>query len=480
MTIIAHPHRQRFIFLRFLTDMFLIPVVVISAYSLKFKVGWIAQRIFWIHFGRIYHHAQIEPYIHALTLVVGVWLFSFYVCGMYKSFTGLMPDVDELISIVSGVTLGSILVTIASFLFNFFPESRTVLIYSWGIGIGAISIARLIISRAEKTAISRGIGVYQTAIIGNTSQAQDIAERMILFPTYRLKFSGFIADSLPDTIHFNLRRHADCLGPISDWKSILMRHQIQVLYVATHMPDPVIKEIDEFCRTKNITLNFWIDFPLRGHEKIQDFDGLPFIQSPPILPFYPLHKRIFDLICALTLLVILSPVLFGIGILIKIVSPNGPIFYTQDRKTLGDQTFGMIKFRTMVPDAETKSGPIMVDEKNESRCIKFGQFLRKTSLDELPQLFNVILGQMSLVGPRPERPFFIDQFSTSIPQFSWRHQMPGGITGWAQINGRSVLTRRPEHKIKYDLYYIRNWSFLFDIKIILKTVLVVLNREEAY
>ncbi|NBV42192.1 sugar transferase, partial [bacterium] len=138
------------------------------------------------------------------------------------------------------------------------------------------------------------------------------------------------------------------------------------------------------------------------------------------------------------------------------------------------------KFRTMVPDAEAKTGPVMVKEKNETRYIKGGQFLRRTSIDELPQLFNVLRGEMSLVGPRPERPFFVDQFTSEIPHFPLRHLVRGGITGWAQINGRSALTNRPEHKIKYDLYYIKNWSLTMDLMILLKTIRIVFAREEAY
>ena len=134
----------------------------------------------------------------------------------------------------------------------------------------------------------------------------------------------------------------------------------------------------------------------------------------------------------------------------------------------------------MIPDAEKFTGPVMVNESGDSRYIKGGQFLRQYSIDELPQLWNVLKGEMSIVGPRPERPHFVDQFEKKLPLFSKRHVVPVGITGWAQINGRSVLTRRPEQKIKYDFYYIKNWSFLFDLKIILKTVLVVFRKEESY
>ena len=140
----------------------------------------------------------------------------------------------------------------------------------------------------------------------------------------------------------------------------------------------------------------------------------------------------------------------------------------------------MIKFRSMIPNAEASTGPVMVDESGDARYIKGGQFIRQFSLDELPQFWNVLCGQMSLVGPRPERPHFVDQFSKIVPYFNERHVVPVGMSGWAQINGRSVLTRRPEHKIKYDIYYINHWSVLFDIKILIKTLFVVFSREESY
>ncbi len=133
----------------------------------------------------------------------------------------------------------------------------------------------------------------------------------------------------------------------------------------------------------------------------------------------------------------------------------------------------------MIHNAEN-FGPMMVNEAGDSRYIFGGRFLRKYSLDELPQFINVWLGDMSIVGPRPERPFFVEQFKEKYPFYGLRHKVKAGITGWAQINGRSTLTRRPDHKARYDLYYIKNWSFLLDIKIILRTFFVVLKGEEAY
>jgi exopolysaccharide biosynthesis polyprenyl glycosylphosphotransferase len=215
---------------------------------------------------------------------------------------------------------------------------------------------------------------------------------------------------------------------------------------------------------------------------IEDFDGLPFEVHQPLSVniYYKTIKLAFDFCFALTLLIFLSPLFLIIALLIKIASPNGPIFYVQERVGLNGKPFGMIKFRTMIPNAESKTGPVMVSTQTETRYIPCGNLLRKTSIDELPQLINILKGEMSLVGPRPERAFFVEKFKQNIPYFDLRHKVKGGITGWAQINGRSVLTNRPEHKIKYDLYYIKNWSFILDIKIIIKTIFIVLKREEAY
>ena len=176
----------------------------------------------------------------------------------------------------------------------------------------------------------------------------------------------------------------------------------------------------------------------------------------------------------------LLPVFIWIAILIKVSSPSGPVFYTQERVTRNNRVFKMIKFRTMVPNAEATTGPVMVDTKQETRYISCGQFLRKWSLDELPQLMNVLIGDMSIVGPRPERPHFVKTFSQENPYYNLRHAVKSGITGWAQINGRSVLTSRPHQKIKYDVYYCKNWSWVFDLKILCATISVVLRGEEAY
>ena len=203
---------------------------------------------------------------------------------------------------------------------------------------------------------------------------------------------------------------------------------------------------------------------------IDDLDGLPLISVRDI----SLHgwrlatKRIFDLVFSAAVMIFLSPLMLLVALLIKLES-KGPVFYTQTRVGLDGKPFAMFKFRSMRVDAEDESGPVWASE-NDPRRTRLGTILRKTSIDELPQFINVLLGDMSVVGPRPERPVFVEQFQQMIPRYAERHREKAGLTGWAQVNGLRGNTSIVE-RTKYDLYYIENWSILFDIKIILRTII---------
>jgi len=190
--------------------------------------------------------------------------------------------------------------------------------------------------------------------------------------------------------------------------------------------------------------------------------------------FYIAAKRLFEIVFCIGLFLFTLPVFVLTALAIKLESP-GPIFYRQERNGLGGKTFYVIKFRSMRVDAE-KNGPQWAD-KNDSRVTRVGQFIRKTRIDELPQLFNVLRGEMSLIGPRPERPVFTEQFEKEIPGFKKRLQVKPGLTGWAQVNGGYDIT--PKEKLALDLYYIENQSFALDLQILLKTIWVVLSGSGA-
>lgn len=469
--------------LRFLSDICLIPVIIVLAYVFKFKIGWILQNIFYIQKGVIYSHAQIEPYLQVSGLIILLWVLTFYSLGLYQNKRGLMVSVDEFIDIVKGVTIVTFEAMALTFLFRTFPESRYVLMYVWILGITILTTSRLIIYKIEMSMLMKGVGGKNAIIIGGQQLGQDLAESMIQIPNLRYRYCGTLDEVKPEKIHFHLRGKMNYLGRPDQYKKIIREQNINAIFITNKNIVQLDKLVD-YTDKQNVEVYVVSeDSPyLKSLAVLRDINGLPFIlfNSKAMPRVALLLKRVFDIFFSALALMMLLPVLIPIALWVKVVSPHGPLFYVQERVTLNNRKFGMIKFRTMVPDAETLSGPTMVDERGDSRYIKGGGLLRKYSLDELPQLFNVLKGDMSIVGPRPERPFFIEQFEKEIPHFNQRHYMKGGITGWAQINGRSVLTRRPDHKFLYDMYYIKNFSLLFDIKIILKTIQVVFLSEEAY
>ncbi len=188
-------------------------------------------------------------------------------------------------------------------------------------------------------------------------------------------------------------------------------------------------------------------------------------------------KRTIDLVVGATSLALLSPLMVILAILIKLES-RGPALFVQTRIGLNGTTFDLLKFRSMRLDAEECTGPVFAT-RNDPRCTRIGRFMRRHSLDELPQLINVVRGDMSIVGPRPERPYFVVRFSQTIPHYAERHRERAGITGWAQVNGRRGDTSI-EERVQYDLYYVENWSLAFDLKIMVRTVVEIFQGHNAY
>jgi len=213
--------------------------------------------------------------------------------------------------------------------------------------------------------------------------------------------------------------------------------------------------------------------------RLGDLNGLPLltVRDSALRGWRLSLKRAVDVVVAGVTLVLLSPLLLLIALLIKLDSP-GPAFYIQERTGLDAQPFPMIKFRTMRADAEAETGPVWATA-DDPRKTRLGGFLRKTSIDELPQFINVLLGEMSVVGPRPERPVFVQEFQKQIPRYMNRHREKAGITGWAQVNGLRGDTSI-EERTKYDLWYTENWSLWLDFKIMLKTMLQAIRDPNAY
>jgi Undecaprenyl-phosphate glucose phosphotransferase len=271
------------------------------------------------------------------------------------------------------------------------------------------------------------------------------------------------------------------VGYIEDVGCVLDQRPVDHVVIALPIEDqPLLKPLMEQLAQRTVDVKLIPDLyqyiTLRGG--LEEFGGLPIInlQGGPLDGWNLVAKRAFDVLVATCVLMLMSPVMLVLGILIKL-SSRGPVLFRQERMGMDGRTFEMLKFRTMWTDAEAK-GAVMAREEDPRRT-PLGRFLRRTSLDELPQLLNVLVGDMSLVGPRPERPVFIEEFKRQIPKYHLRHTVKAGMTGWAQINGLRGQTSI-QKRIEYDLYYIENWSLLLDVKILLRTALGGFLSRNAY
>ena len=267
----------------------------------------------------------------------------------------------------------------------------------------------------------------------------------------------------------NLGAYVDAQGIDQVWLALPMREQAKISYALGQL--------------KHSTADVKLLPDLFGmhllRHSVEHVGGMPVItlQQTPLQGGARLLKAIEDRVLSALILLMISPLMLGIAIAVKL-SSKGPIFYRQERVSWNNKTFRMLKFRSMPIDAEKATGAVWA-RSGESRATRVGAFLRKTSLDELPQFFNVLFGDMSIVGPRPERPVFVDQFKHEIPDYMKKHMVKAGITGWAQINGWRGSTDLGK-RIECDMYYIQNWSLGFDLKIIVLTLFKGFVHKNAY
>lgn len=468
---------------RLLADGMGISLALVFAYAIKFKVAQVSLMVLNRQIGQVYAHAQFEPYVQLGGIVMMLFIILMVGNNGYSTKLGMMPMVDELIRVVKAMVLAMIVAVFMNVFVPFFPPSRFVLGY---VLVGSVTIVwlfRCAILMIQMAALKQGIGSTRTLIIGAGPDGQDIGERMVQYPMMGYQLIGFVDDAMPEKIHYHLKDSFRLIGGLDQLDRLCVEHEIGAVFFSNRFSAGVTKGFFKTEKMAGVQVNMVADPYMNTlFLKTVAFDGLPLLRvmKPKRLVVQLALKRVLDTCIALVGLVITSPIIAVVAVWIRCVSPGGSIIYIQDRVGQHGHVFGMIKFRSMIPNAESDGQPVMVNESGDSRYIRGGQFLRQYSIDELPQLWNVVKGDMSLVGPRPERPYFVTKFGKQMPHFFDRHMVPVGITGWAQVNGRSVLTRRPEQKIKYDLYYIYHWSLLLDVKILLKTIGTVIRKEESY
>lgn len=468
--------RLTFTLLRLISDIALIIASFTIGYALKFKLYVVGLSSYYMP------TAQLENYLNLTTMsyIIVLWLLAFMVNGLYKTYAGPLGRMQEFFAIVKGVSLGAFELMAFTFISRMIPDSRYVLVYAALTAIVLLSISRNILALIQNYVHRRGYGNRSTLIIGAGELAQRIAERILAYPELGFNFAGFCAERTPAKIIFPLRRQFKIIGQVKNLKKILTIIKIDAVFIADDtLSQKKIYEITQFCQEQGLYLRV-VPSQYQRTVQVDTLDAIPLLAFQPLTFgwFKRFAKRSFDLALLLPVMLIALPLMGLMAILVKYTSA-GPILYRQVRLTEQGKEFNLLKFRSMHHNVE-KGKPVLSTKDQSSRTTAIGNFLRKSSLDELPQLFNVLKGDMSLIGPRPERPFFHEKYKKEIPFWEDRLLVKAGITGWAQLNGRAELSALPHEKLNYDLYYIEHWSPLFDLKIIMRTILHVILQKDAY
>lgn len=431
-----------------------------------------------------------SQYLLLLPLIMMLWPPLFYAHGLY-SLKRIRSRTDELFSIVWAVAMGTaIMLFVALYARVYYlygpPEisgryeySQLVLGLFVVFNIVSLTTTRTLIRREREARWRRGEGLRNILIAGAGELGRTVADKFIDHQEMGFRVAGFLDDRMRG--EFAGHRGIPILGGLDDVADVVGATTVDSLYIALPLDAHTkIRSLVSFANREALDVKVAWDYLTDAafHAGVEDLDGMPIINlsEPPIRGWNWVVKRIMDIAVSAGLLVLLAIPFAVIAILIKLTS-KGSIFYTQERAGLDNKPFTIYKFRSMHDNAEKETGPVWAANEDPRRT-DFGRFLRRFSIDELPQLANVLRGDMSLVGPRPERPSFVAEFKKRIPQYMLRHKVKTGMTGWAQVNGWRGNTSI-EKRIEHDLYYIQNWSLSLDLRILWRTWRAVL-RKHAY
>jgi len=420
-------------------------------------------------------------YLPLVPVIWAIWGVVFRAAGLYDPMRG-RAEASERRRLVRASSLAMLIFTAVTYLGfeKAYSLSRLMLLYFYVFATAAIVVERAAVREILREARRRGYNLRHVLVVGDGDLARGTVERMARHPELGLKVRGFLTDD-PARVG-SLIGTIPVLGMWDEVADIVSAGGIDQVVMALpfeRLPHlgGLVGRLDSAVVDIKVIPDIERFVSLRSG--IEEFEGLPVIglRSTPLAGWGRIAKRAMDVGLAALALVVLSPVMLVIALLVKITSP-GPVLFAQDRMGLDGRVFRVWKFRTMRRDAEIDSGPVWA-VRDDPRRTGFGAWLRRLSLDELPQLVNVLRGDMSLVGPRPERPVFIEEFRRRIPRYMLRHMVQAGMTGWAQVHGWRGNTPI-EKRIQYDLYYIENWSLRLDLKILLLTFVRGFVNRNAY
>ncbi|HEY7369218.1 MAG TPA: undecaprenyl-phosphate glucose phosphotransferase [Thermoanaerobaculia bacterium] len=417
-------------------------------------------------------------YARLFPLIAVLWPIVYYFHGLYQV-RRHRSRIEEGFAVLMATALSTILLAGLSAFFRDLSYSRAVLLLFFGLDVLFVFAARTAIRRYLEEAWRHGVGVRRILVVGAGRLGRSLLEKTIEHPEAGLRAVGFVDD---DPKRRESIFGVPYLGGTGEAARLVEEHGIDTVFLALPLEAhktmlAVLKDVGRSVADVRVVPDLLQHITFRVG--VEDLDGLPVVHltQVPLTGWMSLVKRTLDISIAGVALVLLSPLFAAVAIAIRL-SDRGAVFYRQERMGLDGRPFQILKFRSMVEGAEEETGPKWATE-NDDRVTPLGRLLRRWSIDEFPQLVNVLRGEMSLVGPRPERPEFVREFKEKFPQYMVRHRVRAGITGWAQVNGwrgNTSLSKR----IEYDLYYIENWSLSLDLKILWLTVKHGFRHRNAY
>ena len=455
-----------------LTDLLFICLAWSSYYFIRVKTGWF--------------EIQIQPELYWPMIAMYLyWLIVFTFFGMYRTWFA-SSRFDEISTLFKATFVGIFilffLILISDFLDGSESSNRILIFIYWFFLFLFLATSRLLLRSFQRGLLIKGIGRRGTVIVGFNEKAFEVHDQILEHPALGLDVVGYVAVN-KENIGKNYK-NIKVDGTFDQLLDVINSKGASEVIIALEKEDhDLLVDVISKIESKGIGLKIVPDLYeiLSGQARTSQLYGIPLIDiMPELMPEWEKKlKRVYDVVISLIILIITFPLNILVSILIKIDS-KGPIFFKQDRIGMNNKVFKIYKFRSMFEDAEKHTGPVW-STKDDPRVTRVGKLMRQLRIDEIPQFYNVLKGEMSLVGPRPERPYFVEMLSEQLPYYKRRLKVRPGITGWAQVKHKyDESIEDVKVKLRYDLFYIENMSLRMDIKILARTVLVVLFGKGHY
>ena len=454
-----------------LFDLCFVTTAIVVAYWVRFESGWTPEALV-LHKGGT---PPIDDYFRLIPLMAIIWLMTLKGLKLYRPENNATLSMFWTLCKAAGIAL---IATLAALFFIYHHDaySRWVMLLASGFSLVWLFLGRLVLYRFREAIHTQGVGVSRVALVGYNDRVETFIRALNAKGSSGYQFIGIISRETgagnPQQIGASSAENYQDLGQIDEVFQLVQKHRLDMLFIVSPtIPNTAVLQILHDCEGIPVQINMLPELSefIRSGTAITFFDDIPILRlrENPIQGIQGIVKRLIDILSSLFALIVLSPLMLAIVIAIRLTSPGKAVF-RQERVGRAGKRFHIYKFRSMRADAEENIGHVWAKH-DDPRQTSLGKFLRRWSLDELPQFFNVLKGDMSLVGPRPEMSGLIDTFRESIPHYLARQRVKSGMTGWAQVNGLRGNTSL-EERVSHDRYYIENWSLGLDIKIILKTL----------